>query len=148
MIPMETGLLYATDSPMCPNSLLFSAEQQGRFTEPTAVAPMPGPCLFCQEIRGQYFFSTSVESNPNQHIVKYWLSWKVGPGNMDRKSYVMRVDQDLRATEVLSGEKDIHNMAFFLFGSFQLCYDAYAGALAAYCTALKKYDGQTLFLSV
>ena len=148
LIPTEKGLLYATDSPLCPNSLFFSEEQEGRFLEPAAVAPMPGPCLFCQEIRGNYFFSTSVESNPDQPIVKYWLSWKVGPGNVDRKAYVLRVNQDLQVTEVWSEEKDIHNMAFFHFGSFQLSYDASAGALAAYCTALKKYDGQTLFLSV
>ena len=148
LFPMENGFIYATDSPMSSNSLLLSREQNNQFHEPITIAPMPGPCIFSQEFHENYYFSTSVEPNPDQPTIKYWLSRKVGPGNVDKKSHVIRVNRDLEITEIFEASKDIHNMFFLQFGNIQLSYDAYDDALAAYCTSLKKIDGQTVYLSV
>lgn len=147
LFPMEKGLLYATDSPLCSNSLLFSAEQHNRFLEPIIISSMPGPCIFSQEFREQIFFSTSVEPNPSQSTIKYWVSRKISPGNTDNRSHVICVTRDLEAREIFDGVKDIHNMFFFQYGNIQLSYDAYADALAGYCISLRKYDGQTIYLS-
>ena len=148
LFPMEQGLLYATDSPVSPNELLFSRFHQNQFLEPVVIKSMPGPCIYGQEFHGLFCFSTSVESNPNQHVIKYWLSWKIGPGNVDRQSHVICVTHDLKTSEVFSAKKDIHNMAILGFGNIQLTYDAYTDALACYCSSLKKYDGQSVLLTL
>ena len=148
LFPTEKGILYATDSPLHANSLMFSEEHQDKFTEPVIIAPMPGPCIFSQEFRGSYYFSTSVEPNPNQSTIGYWLSRRISPGNKDNHSHVICATRDLETSEIFDAVKDIHNMVLFQFGNIQMSYDAYADALAAYCTSLKKYDGKTLYLSV
>ena len=146
LIPMEKGLLYATDSPLCSNSLLFSESEKDCFLEPVEVSPLPGPCIFCQEYHHKYYFSTSVEPNPNQNIISYWMSCKASPGNVDRKSYVLCVDNNLKTQNVFMAKKDIHNMAFFQFGSIQLLNDVYTDSLVGYCVALSKYDGKSVKL--
>lgn len=147
LFPLENGLLYATDSPISSNSLLFSKSILNELMEPVVISAIPGPCIFSQEFDEKYYFSTSVESNPNQNIVKYWLSRKIGPGNMDKRSYVICVDKDLQIKELFHVEKDRYNMATFQFGTIQLTYDAFENSLAAYCTALMKFDGRTIYLA-
>ena len=148
LFPVENGILYATDSPLCSNTLLFSEAKQDQLSEPAVIAPMPGPCIFSQEFRGNFYFSTSVEPNPNQPKIRYWLSSKISPGNIDNHSHVICVTRDLEVSEIFGAVKDIHNMSFFQFGNIQLTYDAYADSLGAYCTSLKKYDGKTVYLPV
>lgn len=147
LFPMEKGIIYATDSPLCSNSLMFSEIKQDQLLEPVAVASMPGPCIFSQEFRDKFYFSTSVEPKPNQHKINYLLNHRIGPGNIDYNSHVICVNQDLVTNDIFIAAKDIYNMFFFQYGNIQLSYDAYADALAAYCTSLKKYDGQTVYLS-
>lgn len=147
LFPVEKGIIYATDSPLCSNSLLFSEQQKDQFLEPVAIASMPGPCIFSQEFRDTYYFSTSVEPNPNLPTIKYMLSRKISPGNTDEYSHVIGISRDLEVREIFKAAKDIYNLALFQFGNIQLSYDAYADALAAYCTSVKKIDGQTLYLS-
>ena len=147
LFPVENGIIYATDSPLCPNALLFSEVRQNQVLEPVTIAPMPGPCIFNQEFGGNFYFSTSVEPNPDQPKIRYWLSSKISPGNTDDNSHVICVTRNLEVSEIFTAAKDIHNMSFFQFGNIQLSYDAYADALAAYCTSLKKYDGKTVYLS-
>ena len=147
LFPVEKGIVYATDSPLCSNSLFFSEIKQGQLSEPVAVASMPGPCIFSQEFRGSYYFSTSVEPNPDQPFIKYYLSRRISPGNSDKQSHVICMTEDLKTREIFSAEKDIHSMVFFQLGNIQLSYDAMDDALAAYCISLKKYDGQTVYLT-
>ena len=147
LFPVEKGLIYATDSPLGSNSLLFSEIKQDRFSEPAAAAAMPGPCIFSQEFRGDFYFSTSVEPNPDQPFIRYYLSRRISPGNTDKKSHVIRVTKDLETSEIFRAEKDIHSMVFFQLGNIQLSYDAMDDALAAYCISLKKHDGQTVYLT-
>ncbi len=147
LFPVEKGIIYATDSPLRSNSLMFSEIKQDRFLEPIVLAPMPGPCIFSQEFRGNYYFSTSVEPNPDQPAIKYYLSRKISPGNTDKKSHVIRVTKDLEIKELFNAEKDIHSMVFFQLGNIQLSYDYVDDELTAYCISLKKYDGKTVYLT-
>ncbi len=148
LFPVENGIIYATDSPLSSNSLLFSGIKKDQFLEPVFVTTMPGPCIFSLKYHDNFYFSTSVEPNPNQFFIKYWLSRRISPGNTDKKSHVICVTKDFEKTELFCADKDIHNMFFFQFGNIQLSYDACADAMAAYCTSLKKYDGRTIYLSV
>ena len=142
LLPNFEGFLYATDDPSSPNYLKTIAFDGEKYFEPINTFQLPGPCIFGEKIDNLFFFSTSVEPDPEQNLIKYWFSQKTGSGNIDRFSYLYMFRNN-QPIELFRFKKDSLNMCFLGFGNNQIVC-SYEKKLFVYCSAVKKYDGKTL----
>lgn len=111
--PTETGLFYATDTPLESNKLMHL----DRKNNVIKVNDIPGPVIYGRIVNGCLFFATSVEGNPTLGKWKYRLSNKLGPGVKDRNVHIFKCNQDGDLQEVMNLKKDLYPMWLFQFGN-------------------------------
>ena len=111
--PTETGLIYATDTPLEPNKLIrLDCEKKA-----IKVNSIPGPVIYGRIANQCLYFSTSVEGNPKFGKWKYRLSNKLGPGVEDKNVHIFQCNQEGQLQEVASLKKDLYPMWLFQFGN-------------------------------
>lgn len=137
--PEEDGILYATDTPLGSNGLYFIRYRRGNYLHPEKVYDMPGPCIFSAKHCGQYYFSTSVEADSRDKGYKYLLSNKLGPGCVDKKTYIVCGNKKDGFRIINSFKKDGLPMVLFEFGNVYLV--SAEKRLYAYPISVKSYDG-------
>ena len=146
LVPLKSGILYASDSPLERNYIYYSRIVDDCFQSPEAIFEMPGPCVYSYCFDNSILFATSVESNPNQKTLCYWFSQKKCPGNVDSNSYIIKCSSDLKVISIAKIQKDSMCYALFGFGNIQIV-GGEGNTCLAYCSALKKYDGKTILIN-
>ncbi len=138
----ETGILYATDTPLEENAIYFF-EYKNQILH--KLQSLPGPCIYGREYidKGgckQYLFATSVEPDSRISGLKYLLTYKLGKGVKDRKTHVLAGNALDGFTEIMALSKDWLPMGLFQFGNIQF---PDAPELVCVPQAVKKYAGKT-----
>lgn len=107
---------YATDTPLEKNYLFRIDEQQI-----VPVCGLSGSAIFSYEQCGKWYFSTSVEQDPNLPFLLHCLSNKKAPGIFDYYSRVYLFNEFGNAIEIYREKKDILPMWLFQFGNISFC---------------------------
>lgn len=139
----ETGILYATDTPLEENAIYFFENGSGKLSK---IKDIPGPCIYGRDYidesgRRQYMFATTVEPDSRITGIKYLLTYKLGPGVKNRKSYILAGNEEDGFREIFSLKKDWLPMGLFQFGNIQF---PDAPELICVPQAVKKYAGKTI----
>ena len=147
-IPTNSGLLYATDSPLVSNKLnQIQFGFQNREPIVTTIADLPGSCIYgCYHNNKWFIFSTTVEGIPDQPILKRFLSQKLGVGIHDRFTHIYIYHHSIGLKEIQKHEKDRIPMGLGQFGT--VMFSPSAMNVYLYPVAVKKYDGKTLLLKI
>ena len=111
--PTRAGLIYATDTPLESNRLMYLNTK----SETEKIQDIPGPVIYGTVKENYLYFATSVEGNPKLGGWRYRLSNKLGPGIKDRRVHVFRCNQEGKLEEILSFKKDNYPMWLFQFGN-------------------------------
>ncbi len=116
---LSDNILYATDTPLKPNSLYLYNEKK----IPYPIHPMNGPCIFATQYRNQYVFATTVEADSALNWYVYLLSTKIGPGIKDRFIHIIKGDIVNGFEDILTLKKDGLPYLLFEFGNATFCND-------------------------
>lgn len=116
--PLESGIVYATDTPLENNHVFFIAlDKQLNVINCKQEYDLPGPCIFGIEHGDNIFFSTSVEPDSSLPKWHYRVTNKLGAGVKTRKTYVITRDKNGKYSEICSIDKDLWPMWLFQFGN-------------------------------
>lgn len=138
------SIVYATDTPLQRN---YVYEINPNIQKPKKIGELQGPCICGLEFVDQqgdkkYLFITSVEPDSRIKGWRYLLSYSLGEGVYDRRSYVNLLSDSGTIDVIFSGKKDILPMGAFQFGNFG-CIKTNQG-FALIGQAVQKYDGRTI----
>ena len=119
LLPTKTGLLYATDSPIVTNSIMFCRElADGSWCEPDKLFSIAGPCIYGIAVDEQnVVLSTSVEPDVSLSIIRYRITRKLGKGVCDYCSHIYWGSVEKGFTEINRQKKDMWGMWLFQFGN-------------------------------
>lgn len=142
-LPLEHGIIYATDAPN-ENNALWYCDYEGNNTK--KVSDISGPCIYGVHLTGnRMLFSTSVEPSSINTGLSSWISYKRGKGVQDGFSHVYMLNNDMTVSEVYRCHKDILPMRLFGFGTF-LFPSGTGNELYIVGQAVSGMDGKTLQL--
>lgn len=144
--PIEHGIIYATDSPLNSNEIIY-LNLDNNLIETKTLAKINGPVIYGGKIGNGYCFSTSVEGDPKLKGLRYLLTYKRGPAVYDWKSHVYYGNIEIGFKEVFSKRKDFFSMCLFGFGTFQFPYGNFDEII---CTGQSLYnlDGKTIKINL
>lgn len=146
LFPLPEGVLYATDTPLEKNQLIFINMRHADWSE-HIIYDMPGPCIYGTFVEGQYVFATSVEPDSRITGIKYLLSDQLGPGVNDRNSHIVIGNLCEGFSKAVAFEKDFLPMGLFQFGNVQFPNGVMrTSGFVMYPVSVRKYDGRTLVL--
>jgi hypothetical protein len=142
-IPLEEGILFATDTPLEENYIGLIKEEHGQL-KIEKLYGLEGPCTNHYVNGDSYIFSTTVEPDSSVTGVKYLLSYKLGQGVKSRYSTLVAGNLKTGFREIKRFKKDYLPITLFQFGN--ICFPAGKStkSLVFYPQAIKKYDGQLL----
>lgn len=142
-LPLEEGILYATDTPLMQNGIYFASLNNGNW-ESRKLFDMPGPSIYYTFSTDKIIFSTTVEADAEKKGIQYLLSRKLGRGVKDRYVHLIEGSIFDGFNEIGKFKKDFLPMGLFQFGALHFPEDSYKsyGKLFFYGTALKEYDGK------
>ena len=138
--PEHDGILYASDTPFMQNALYFIRnEKDGELHRPQKIFDMPGPCIYSCKYKGKYYFSTSVEPDPNNTGLKRYVSTKPSVGCLNNKSHIITGNLNGGFKIIKSFEKDNFPPTLFEFGNIRFVTSK--NHLYFYPAAMKFCDG-------
>lgn len=145
--PYREGLIYATDTPREVNHVYYAYPNKEGWSIDT-VCELPGPCIYglCQN--DAYYFATSVEADDTLPPFRYRFSYKLGAGVKARVSHVVKLDNNLSFSDVLSLKKDLWPMLIFQFGNCWFPANERKDMLMICPTSVKRYDGKTIIIQL
>ena len=118
--PTETGIIYATDTPLERNHIHFiKLSEECEMVTFETEQEIPGPCIYGIEHDENYYFSTSVEPDSSLPSWRYRLTYRLGPGVADRYTHIIKRDKEGKYEEYYAVKKDILPMWLFQFGNVQ-----------------------------
>ena len=141
--PVRGGLLYATDSPLEQNSIYHLNVESGKVTK---LKELTGACVFGTEKNGNYYFTADVEPDASLPICRYWTTFRLGKGIVDRKVRVVAGNLDEGFDVVAEFKKDNWPYTAFQFGNVTYPKCEIDGKVLIQPVAVKKYDNCALFL--
>ncbi|MDD3029613.1 MAG: hypothetical protein PHS57_04965 [Alphaproteobacteria bacterium] len=145
LVPYEDGLLYATDSNIDPNALLFLKEKDGWTLE--RLSALPGSSIYAQRWGEGVLFSTTVEPGaPSGRFLYDILDNRRGGGIADASAHLFFYTRDEGLREILRVPKDAWPMRLFQFGAFQFAQHPTPQKIYAYGIGLRGYDDATIEL--
>ena len=116
--PTETGIIYATDTPLEKNYIYFiKLNQDGEMVTVETEKEIAGPCIYGIEHGNHYYFSTSVEPDSSLPFWRYQLTFRRGTGVADWYTHVIKRDKEGNYEECYSAKKDALPMGLFQFGT-------------------------------
>lgn len=144
-IPVNDGIIYATDSPDEDNSINFIdlINQKSRIKK---LYKLDGSCIYGTEIHDGVIFSTTVEPKTEEkNKILSLISYKRGKGIKSWRSSVVLWNKKNGCIKLLEGKKDFYPMGLFQFGTMIFPDNKKnKNEIVCYGIALKKYDGKIL----
>lgn len=135
------GLLYATDA-VNEKNYVYLLDGNG---EPQKICALNGSCIYGTELKGKYYFSTTVEPDENNRGVTSWISAKRGEGILSDEVYLVEIDEEMSFKPIDKFKKDVLPMKLVQYGAIQFP-KGITDELWCYPVAVKKYDGVALRL--
>src|SRR3989339_43087 len=116
--PTNEGLLYATDSQFEKNTIRL-LKNNGKDWVSEILCEINGPAIYGCKIDNNFYFSTSVEGNPEKlgKFVKF-LDKKPGPGIIENYSHIVGGNLNDGFRTLFKAEKDKLPFILFQFGVF------------------------------
>jgi len=116
--PVSGGLLYATDTQMEKNSICLLTNKFGQW-ESEKLFEINGSCIYGEELKDFYVFSTSTEpSEKKEGLFRRLLDNKPAPGIIENKSDILCVKKsDFSCNLIISKGKDVWPYRLFQFGT-------------------------------
>lgn len=114
--PIKEGLLYATDSQFCQNSIRLLTVQSGKW-DSKVLYHINGSCIYGTMINNDYYFSTAVEAINSGNILRKYLRNKRGPGILKNQTEIVRFCADGRLSKIYTNKKDWLPFLLFQFGN-------------------------------
>ena len=147
LFPTEKGILYATDTPLEQNKILF-IDNSFYMTE---LYEMPGPCIYGMKFtdstgKQQYAFATSVEPDSQKGRLEYLFTCKKGPGIKDYYVHMIVGSQEDGFCEIGRMQKDGFPMTLGQFGNAQFPKGCTEDNLIITPSSVKHYDGKSVRL--
>ena len=148
--PVETGLLYATDTQQEKNSIRLLTNNYGVW-ESEKICDINGPCIYGQELPDYYVFSTSTE--PSEIVTSRFLSLldnKPAPAIEKNQSDMILLSKNGGDARIgFSAAKDIFPFRLFQFGTIMFPHGiSKHNEIAAYFVGSKKNDLALVFFSL
>lgn len=149
LFPTKTGLLYATDTPLEQNSIMFIDDTN----KAKKIYDMPGPCIYGKEfidIKGktQYVFATSVEPDSRKEKWPYLFTCQKGPGVKDYYVHIIIGNLEDGFYEVDKLKKDVFPMTLGQFGNAQFPEGNSEKNLIFTACSVKHYDGKSIKIAL
>lgn len=141
-LPVENGILYATDTPFEDNYIYFAYEKDGIWIN-DKLYQINGPCIFNVHNHDRLIISTSVEPPADINGIRYLLSRKVAPGIKKRETQVVIGNKEGGFKVIARFKKDFFPMALFEFGNV-IMVDGSDNTIYLYPVSVKKFDGKLL----
>lgn len=145
--PMNQGLLYATDSPLESNQLLFASLSDNTWSV-RAVFDLPGPVVYGLKLGSNYVFATTVEPDSNLPKLRYFFTQKLGKGLIDSYSHIIYGNMEDGFQELFTLKKDRYPMWLFQFGNVHFPVTDSCDQLIMYPISLSPFDGKTISIKV
>jgi hypothetical protein len=138
--PYKGGLIYATDTPFQKNTLRFLYKKNEKWETPI-IAEINGSAVYTANIGDNFIFSTVVENNGGELLLKKIITFKRGEGIIKNEAVVYRIDNDLTLDAVVINKKDFLPFFLFQFGSMSFPTGINrSDYLPIYNIGTKKYD--------
>lgn len=144
LLPLQNGILYATDSPIHKNAIYF-VDLNYKSIKIQKVFDMPGPCIYGKKVNEDYIvLATSVEPDSTISSYRYIFSRKLGRGVLSNSSSIIfgSINDGFRI--IASDKKDKLPMGLFQFGNFYFPDGILSNNIKATGVALKRYDSKTI----
>lgn len=146
--PLEDGLLYATDTPLCDNFIYFYDEKTKQLS---TAYPLNGPCIYSEMTESPdgerfYLFATSVEPDSRRKGLSYTLSYRLGDGVHSRYATLVYGNPEKGFHEIFRCKKDLFPMVPFQFGNFRLPHSE-DGKIYAVGQSVAGLDGKTICIT-
>lgn len=117
LFPLESGLLYATDSQYESNSIrLLVQNDSGNWTS-EYLYDLNGPCIFGTQTEDKYFFSTSVEGDDVNGFFRKLIQNDRGKGIKENYSEIVAGNLEDGFNSIYKNEKDKWPFIYFQFGN-------------------------------
>jgi len=138
------GLVYATDSQLEANSLRLLRPKGGGWHS-EVLGPTMGSAIYGSGFDGDYYFSTAVEpGKPSGRTAVDMFELRRGPGILEHRSALYRVDDRLSLQELSSARADWLPKRIFQFSTWILAPATGARVLPVYAMGLTRAHDQTL----
>jgi hypothetical protein len=138
--PYNEGLIYATDTSFQKNSLRF-LHKENKEWKTTLISEINGPVIYSANITNGFIFSTVVESNGGEPLLKKIFTFKRGNGIIKNEAVVYKITNNTSPIEIIRNKKDILPLFLFQYGS--ICFPTgnnQSVYLPVYNIGTKKYD--------
>jgi hypothetical protein len=147
--PTKDGLLYATDTPLEPNSIRLLTMVNSKF-ESIEITKIKGSVIYGCMSGEKFVFSTTVE--PSGIYGGKWEAFttkKRGPGICDNNMYIYYGDLKDNFKIIYQAYKDFYPYVIFQFGKLMFPNCQFNSSyLPVMHIATKKYDMSTLILKI
>lgn len=138
--PTKDGLLYATDTPFCHNSIRLLNKSNGIWIS-KKIVDIDGPVIYGCKFNSNFVFSTSVEGNGTEKGFKMLLGRKRGKGIKEPVSCIYYGNLETGFNSIYKNEKDLLPFVLFQFGTIVFPEgENKTNILPFYPIALKKGD--------
>lgn len=149
--PEQEGILYATDTPLEKNQIVFLRDRNS-FWQEEILGELPGPCIYSKKIQmhkeeNLYMFVTSVEPDSRIKGIPYLFSYKLGKGVEKRACQVIVGNPQRGFEKITEMKKDIWPMGLFQFGNSQFVEGDEKKFLIT-PQSIKGLDGKTVWIKV
>lgn len=143
--PVRNGILYATDTSREQNYLYYAEEKNENWNK-KIICEMPGPCIYGNKFKDEYYFATSVEPDDTLSDTRFRFTYKLGKGVKDRYTYIVKCNDAGKINTVMKFKKDFLPMLLFQFGNclFPECINTNNIVISP--MSVKKYDGKTIVI--
>lgn len=145
LFPTEEGAIFASDTPLEENHISELIVKESKVLDMRELILLPGSCIYGGIVKGEYYFSTTVEPDSSLSGLRYKVTYKLGDGIKDRYAHIIRVSRDGRIDEVYKAKKDVLPMWLFQFGNFIFPYNT-TEEVVIVSQALKCGHSKSLFL--
>lgn len=150
--PNETGIVYATDTPLQENAIYQLRESEDGISSHKLFS-MPGPCIFGMQQQSpggwdNYIMATSVEPDSRLSGWRYKLTYCLGDGVRDRECHIIMGNEKKGFSEQLSLRKDFLPMTLFQFGNVKFPRQEHKTTIYAVPQSIKGYDASTVSITV
>jgi hypothetical protein len=114
--PILGGIIYATDTPFQRNSLRILNQKDGEW-QSFEICTINGSVIYSTNLGDFFIFSTVVENNGGEPLLRKILTFKRGDGIIKNECVVYQVNKEKNVTEILHNKKDIFSFYLFQFGA-------------------------------
>lgn len=148
--PTQSGILYATDTPLEDNGIYFYSEETKKLQR---LFDMPGPCIYSKRVARPgkpdlFVFATSVEPDPTLPYWRYRFTYRLGAGVKNRWVHLIAGNPQEGFKTLCCMKKDGLPMLLFQFGNCTFPDTPLDAPLLCTPVSVNRYDGKTLCIEL